>query len=91
MNRSCSTDVPPNDVDDLPSRGQLVNQAAEHEFGVKGRTRERKETHTEKDHYAQVLRYAYRYLSAELIVGEYELYILKPYIRLITLHLGSST
>lgn len=49
---SCSTEFPPNDVDDLPSRGQLVNQAAEHEFGVKGRTRERKETHTEKDHYA---------------------------------------
>jgi len=49
---SCSTELPPNDVDDLPSRGQLVNQAAEHEFGVKGRTRERKETHTEKDHYA---------------------------------------
>lgn len=42
----------PSPSDDLPSRGQLVNQAAEHEFGVKGRTRERKETHTEKDHYA---------------------------------------
>lgn len=46
---SCNTELPPSDVDDLPSRGQLVYQAAEHEFGVKGRTRERKETHTEKD------------------------------------------
>jgi len=50
---SCSTELPPSDVDDLPSRGQLVNQAAEHEFGVKGRTREREKRHTQrKTHYA---------------------------------------
>lgn len=34
-------------VVDLPSRGQLVNQAAEHEFGVKRRTIDRKR-HREK-------------------------------------------
>lgn len=49
---SCSTELPPSDVDDLPSRGQLVNQAAEHEFrGEKANEREKRETHRET-HYA---------------------------------------
>lgn len=44
---SCGTELPSSDIDDLPSRGQLVNQAAEHEFRCE-KANEREKTHIEK-------------------------------------------